>query len=323
MKKILASLPQNYDPSVLVGFNTSDDAGVYLLNEEQALVFTADFITPPVDDPFLFGQIAAANSLSDIYAMGGKPLSCLNLVGFPSGKLEDEVLERIVAGALQKITEAGAVLLGGHTTDDDEPKFGLTVTGLVHPEKIWRNIGAQPGDQLILTKAIGSGVIFNANLKNLVSKEGLQDCLDSLIELNKVASEVLMNYDVHAATDITGFGLAGHCLEMVLGSDLTLNIILDDIPILYEAREMYERGVSTGVNRNNRRMVEKYWKFPEGSAPMLQELMLDPQTSGGLLVAVPEAQTASILKDLQYAGVNSTSRIGYVSNFTQTKLCFR
>ena len=141
---MLASLPQNNDPNVLVGFDTSDDAGVYLLNDEQALVFTADFITPPVDDPYLFGQIAAANSLSDVYAMGGKPLSCLNLVGFPCGKLEDEVLERIVSGALQKITEAGAVLLGGHTTDDAEPKFGLTVTGLVHPEKIWRNIGAQP-----------------------------------------------------------------------------------------------------------------------------------------------------------------------------------
>jgi len=255
--------------------------------------------------------------------MGGNPLSCLNLVGFPSGKLEEDVLERIVAGALKKITEAGAVLLGGHTSDDDEPKFGLTVTGTVHPEKIWRNIGAQPGDQLILTKAIGSGVIFNANLKNLVSKKAFQDCLDSIIELNKVASEVLKNYEIHAATDITGFGLAGHCLEMVPGSELTLNITLDDIPIMSEAREMYDRGVSTGVNKNNRSMVEKHWTFPEGSAPMLQELMLDPQTSGGLLVAVPEAQTDSILRDLRHAGINSASRIGYVDNFTQTKLCFR
>ena len=320
---MLASLPQIHDPNVLVGFDTSDDAGVYLLNEEQALVFTADFITPPVDDPFLFGQIAAANSLSDIYAMGGKPLSCLNLVGFPSKKFEDEILAKIIAGAMQKITEAGAVLLGGHTSDDDEPKFGLTVTGLVHPEKIWRNSGAQTGDQLILTKAIGSGVILNANLKNLVSKEALQDCLNSLIELNKVASEVLKNYEVHAATDITGFGFAGHCLEMVPGANLTINIILDEIPILSQAREMYERGVSTSVNGNNRRMVEKYWKFPKKSAPVLQELMLDPQTSGGLLVVVPEEQTESILKDLQLAGVDSASRIGYVSDFNQTKLCFR
>ena len=157
---------------MLVSFNTSDDAGVYRLNDEQALVFTADFITPPVDDPLIYGQIAAANSLSDIYAMGGKPLSCLNLVGFPSGKLDNEVLKGIIAGGLQKITEAGAVLLGGHTTEDDEPKFGLTVTGLVHPEKIWRNIGLQVGDHLILTKPIGSGVLLNANKK----KTGFSKC---------------------------------------------------------------------------------------------------------------------------------------------------
>ena len=176
---------------MLVGFDTSDDAGVYRLNDEQALVFTADFITPPVDDPLIYGQIAAANSLSDIYAMGGNPLSCLNIVGFPSGKLDDEVLERIIAGALQKINEAGAVLLGGHTTDDDEPKFGLTVTGLVHPEKIWRNSGLQDGDHLILTKPIGSGVLLNANKKKLVSQNALQKCIESMTKLNKTAAELL------------------------------------------------------------------------------------------------------------------------------------
>ena len=320
---MLASLPQNNDPNVLVGFDTSDDAGVYLLNDEQALVFTADFITPPVDDPYLFGQIAAANSLSDVYAMGGKPLSCLNLVGFPSGKLEDEVLERVVAGALQKITEAGAVLLGGHTTDDDEPKFGLTVTGLVHPEKIWRNIGAQPGDQLILTKAIGSGVLFNANLKNLVSAKALGECLDSLIVLNKTAAEVFADFEIHAATDITGFGFAGHALEMLSGPDLSFNITLDAIPIMNEAREMYKRGVTTGVNQTNRTLVENNWNFAEGIPVTQQELMLDPQTSGGLLVAVPEAQTSSILKALHNAGVTSSAQIGYVSNFSESKLCFR
>ncbi|HBL56793.1 MAG TPA: selenide, water dikinase SelD, partial [Deltaproteobacteria bacterium] len=245
MSKLLASLPKNIDQKVLVGFDTSDDAGVYLLSDEQALVFTADFITPPVDDPYLFGQIAAANSLSDIYAMGGKPLSCLNLVGFPSDKLGNEILEGIVTGALQKITEAGAVLLGGHTTDNDEPIFGLAVTGLVHPEKIWRNTGAKPGDQLILTKALGSGVLFNANLKNLVSEKALGDCLDSLIELNKTAAEVLAKFEIHAATDITGFGFAGHALEMLPGSELTFNFSLDEIPILSEAGEMYERGVTT------------------------------------------------------------------------------
>lgn len=308
---------------MLVGFDTSDDAGVYQLNAEQALVYTVDFITPPVDDPYLFGQIAAANSLSDIYAMGGKPLSCLNIAGFPADKLDSEILTGIISGALQKITEAGAVLLGGHTTDNDEPIFGLTVTGMVHPENIWRNIGAQPGDQLILTKALGSGVLFNANLKNLVSAKALGECLDSLIVLNKTAAEVFANFEIHSATDITGFGFAGHALEMLSGPDLSFNITLDAIPIMNEAREMYERGVTTGVNQTNRTLVENNWNFAEGISVTQQELMLDPQTSGGLLVAVPEAQTSSILKALHNAGVTSSAQIGYVSNFSESKLCFR
>jgi selenide,water dikinase len=323
LKKLLASLPNNIDKNVLVGFDTSDDAGVYRLNDEQALVFTADFITPPVDDPYLFGQISAANSLSDIYAMGGKPLTCLNLVGFPADKLDPEILTGIISGALQKLTEAGAVLLGGHTTVNDEPIFGLAVTGMVHPEKIWRNSGAQPGDQLILTKALGSGVLFNANLKNLVSAKALGECLDSLIVLNKTAAEVFADFEIHAATDITGFGFAGHALEMLSGPDLSFNITLDAIPIMNEAREMYKRGVTTGVNQTNRTLVENNWNFAEGIPVTQQELMLDPQTSGGLLVAVPEAQTSSILKALHNAGVTSSAQIGYVSNFSESKLCFR
>ena len=323
MKKLLASLPKNIDKNVLVGFDTSDDAGVYQLNAEQALVYTVDFITPPVDDPYLFGQIAAANSLSDIYAMGGKPLSCLNIAGFPADKLDSEILTGIISGALQKITEAGAVLLGVNTTDNDEPIFGLTVTGMVHPENIWRNIGAQPGDQLILTKALGSGVLFNANLKNLVSAKALGECLDSLIVLNKTAAEVFASFEIHSATDITGFGFAGHALEMLSGPDLSFNITLDAIPIMNEAREMYERGVTTGVNQTNRTLVENNWNFAEGISVTQQELMLDPQTSGGLLVAVPEAQTSSIFKALHNAGVTSSAQIGYVSNFSESKLCFR
>lgn len=255
---------------MLVGFDTSDDAGVYLLNDEQALVFTADFITPPVDDPFIYGQIAAANSLSDIYAMGGKPLTCLNLVGFPSGKLDDEILEGIITGALQKITEGGAVLLGGHTTDDDEPKFGLTVTGLVHPDKIWRNSGARPGDHLILTKAIGSGVLLNANRKKLVTEKAMRECQDSMIKLNKTTAEVMDGFEIHAATDITGFGFAGHALEMVPGADLTFNFTLDEIPVLNEAMQMYQNGIATRVNKINRSMVEQYWSIPQECTPEQQ-----------------------------------------------------
>ena len=307
---------------MLVGFDTSDDAGVYRLNDEQALVFTADFITPPVDDPLIYGQIAAANSLSDIYAMGGKPLSCLNLIGFPSGKLDNEVLEGIIAGALQKITEAGAVLLGGHTTDDDEPKFGLTVTGLVHPEKIWRNSGLQPGDHLILTKPIGSGVLLNANKKKLVSQNALQECIESMTKLNKTAAELMADFEIHAATDITGFGFAGHALEMVPGDELTMNFTLDKIPFFREASQMYLNGITTRVNKFNREMVEQHWSFPHESKFEQQELLLDPQTSGGLLFAVPGDQSASVISALHNAGVTSSKQVGFVSKFKIAKLIF-
>ena len=307
---------------MLVGFDTSDDAGVYRLNDEQALVFTADFITPPVDDPLIYGQIAAANSLSDIYAMGGKPLSCLNLVGFPSGKLDDEVLEGIIAGALQKITEAGAVLLGGHTTDDDEPKFGLTVTGLVHPEKIWRNSGLQDGDHLILTKPIGSGVLLNANKKKLVSQNALQECIESMTKLNKTAAELMADFEIHAATDITGFGFAGHALEMVQRDELTLNFTLDKIPLFREACQMYMNGITTRVNKINREMVEGHWSFSNEVRPEHQELLLDPQTSGGLLFAVPGDQSVSVISALHNAGITSAEQVGFVSRFKIAKLIF-
>ena len=307
---------------MLVGFDTSDDAGVYRLNDEQALVFTADFITPPVDDPLIYGQIAAANSLSDIYAMGGKPLSCLNLVGFPSGKLDNEVLEGIIAGALQKITEAGAVLLGGHTTEDDEPKFGLTVIGLVHPGKIWRNSGLQPGDHLILTKPIGSGVLLNANKKKLVSQNALQECIESMTKLNKTAAELMADFEIHAATDITGFGFAGHALEMVPGDELTMNFTLDKIPFFREASQMYLNGITTRVNKFNREMVEQHWSFPHESKFEQQELLLDPQTSGGLLFAVPGDQSASVISALHNAGITSSKQVGFVSKFKIAKLIF-
>jgi len=317
---LLESLPSPGHPEVLVGFATSDDAGVYRLNDTQALVATADFITPPVDDPELFGQIAAANALSDVYAMGGQPLFCLNLVGFPSKKLGPEILSGIVAGAHRKITEAGAALLGGHTTEDEEPKFGLAVTGMVHPERIWRNVGAQPGDALLLTKAIGSGVLFNANLKGWVSAGALQACLEQLVVLNKTAAAVLGGFTVHACTDVTGFGLAGHGFEMAKGSGVTLAMALDSLPILQEAREMYQRGVTTGVNKENRTMVGGSIRFPEGVSAKDREIVFDPQTSGGLLVAVPEAEAESALAALHEAGVAAAAKIGTVRELEDAHL---
>jgi selenide,water dikinase len=283
---------------------------VYRLDGETALVVTADFITPPVDDPYLFGQIGAANSLSDVYAMGGRPLTCLNLVGFPSNDLGPDVLHGIVEGALSKITEAGAVLAGGHTTDDEEPKFGLSVTGIVHPQNYWRNTGVLAGDLLILTKAVGSGVLFNANLKSWVSEEALKECLRSITTLNKTAAEILAGFEVHAATDITGFGLAGHALEMARGSDVGLEIRASAVPIMDEALAMYEKGVSTGVNAANRALIEDSARFEIDLPGWHREIFVDPQTSGGLLIAVPEAQAGKALQALRDGGVEKAQIVG-------------
>jgi selenide,water dikinase len=321
---LLASLPQTRDPNLLVGFATSDDAGIYRLSEEMALITTADFITPPVNDPYLYGQIAAANAISDVYAMGGRPITCLNLAGFPSGKLEPEVLHQIVTGALSKITEAGAVLAGGHTIEDDEPKFGLAVNGIVHPEKYWSNSGAEPGDVLILTKPVGSGVLFNANLKNWVSSQAMDECLEILINLNKKAAEVMADFEIHAATDITGFGLAGHCLEMAKGSGVTLEIAFDDLHVMSEALEMYEKGVNTGVNPHNRRMVAQNTRFEKTLPDWNQEIVFDPQTSGGLLVAVPSEEAERLLQTLHRAEVAWSHVVGEVKTLQdQINLVFK
>lgn len=310
----MAGLPKNHDPNLLVGHETSDDGGVYRLTDEIALVTTADFITPPVDDPYLFGQIAAANAIGDIYAMGGRPVTCLNLVAFPDKKLPLETLHQIVAGALDKITEAGAVLAGGHSIEDEEPKFGLAVTGVVHPEKYWPNSGARPGDALVLTKPIGSGVIFNANLKKWVSKEALDECLEIACTLNRRAFEIMEGFEIHGATDITGFGLAGHCFEMARASNVTLEIDLDSIPVMREAIEMYRKGVNTGVNQYNRELVKNNISFEKELPAEQQEIIYDPQTSGGLLVSLPESQGETLQKALQEGGVKWASLVGKVQS---------
>jgi selenide,water dikinase len=309
---LLANLPKNIDPNLLVGYETSDDGGVYRLTDDLAIIMTADFITPPVNDPYIYGQIAAANAISDVYAMGGKPVACLNLVSFPSNKLEPEVLHQIVAGALSKITEAGAVLAGGHSVEDDEPKFGLSVTGIVHPGKIWTNKGAQPGDVLILTKPVGSGVLFNANLKKWVSKEAMEACLSILTTLNRTAAEVMSGFDIHAATDVTGFGLAGHGFEIAKASNVCLEIGIQELPIMEEALAMYKRGMTTGVNGYNRQMVEQHSMFKTELSPWNEEIVFDPQTSGGLLVAVTQAQGEDLINALHAKGVTAAKIIGHI-----------
>ena len=312
LARLLEGLPEQVDPDLLVGFETSDDAAVYRLDDERALVLTADIITPPVDDPVLFGRIAAANSLSDVYAMGGHPLAALNLLGFPGDQLGPEVLAGIVAGAREKVLEAGAVLAGGHTTDDEEPKFGLSVTGLVHPERYWRNVGARPGDALVLTKPIGSGVLFNGNLRGWVSAAALDSCVESLTTLNRAAAEVLAGFEVHAATDVTGFGLAGHAFEMAGGSGVALHVEAAAVPVYDEALDMYRRGVSTGVNRANRELVEASTRFAAGLPEEWCALAVDPQTSGGLLAALPADQAPEAVRALVDAGAAASAVVGRV-----------
>jgi len=295
-----------------VGYHTSDDAGIYKLSDEQALVVTADFITPPVNDPYVYGQIAAANAISDVYAMGGVPKVCLNLLCFPSTKLPAEDLEQIIAGALSKITEAGAVLAGGHSVEDDEPKFGLSVTGLVHPGHYWSNGGARAGDALVLTKPLGSGVLFNANLKGWVSDAAMQSCIDALACLNKEAAETMHNYDIHAATDVTGFGLGGHGLEMAKASHAKLRINMESLPFFDEALAMYEKGMSTGVNRHNEKLIGGYLSYERDFSASHKEMILDPQTSGGLLVALPADQAGRLVDELARIPTPAAAIVGEV-----------
>ena len=290
----------------------------------MALVTTADFITPPVNDPYLFGQIAAANAISDVYAMGARPITCISLAGFPSKKLDLEILHQIMAGALDKITEAGAVLAGGHTIEDDEPKFGLAVNGIVHPEKYWANSGAQPGDALVLTKPIGSGVLFNANLKKWVSPEAMAECLQIIKTLNKRAAEIMAGFEVHAATDVTGFGLAGHGFEMAKNSNAALEIHVSRIPVMREALEMYKRGMSTGMNGPNRQLVEKHMHFAEPYPAWHQEIVFDPQTSGGLLAALPANQVENLIDALMEGDGTGAQMIGTVEPLKRSNyLVFR
>ena len=301
-----------------MGYNTSDDAGIYRLSDELALVATADFITPPVNDPYVFGQIAAANAISDVYAMGGEPKVCLNLLCFPSQILPRQVLEQIIAGALSKITEAGAVLAGGHSVEDNEPKFGLSVIGLVHPEKFWTNAGARQGDALVLTKPLGSGVLFNANLKRWVSEPAMRSCVEALTQLNGAAAKIMKKYEIHAVTDVTGFGLGGHALEMARGSHSRLRIRMDDLPLFDEALAMYERGMSTGVNRHNGQLVGEYVEYEKSFSAAQKEMILDPQTSGGLLAALPADQADELVRELSQVPTPAAARVGEVLSHDDT-----
>jgi selenide,water dikinase len=302
---------------LLVGFETSDDAAVYRVADEIALISTVDYITPPVDDPYWFGQIAAANSLSDVYAMGGKPLTALNLVMFPSKKLDMGVLKDILKGGSDKVKEAGASMAGGHSVDDNEPKYGLAVTGCVHPDRVLTNRGCRAGDALILTKPLGTGVLFNSGRAGKLPYPELEALLPQVAALNGKAMEVALNFEVHACTDITGFGILGHSLEMAQGSGRQIDLIFDRLPLYPNAVKMYQKGESTGSNKANRRLADGFWEAVISLAEEEEELLFDPQTSGGLLLAVPADQCAGLLNSLKQAGIETVAQVGEVVEGTK------
>jgi selenide, water dikinase len=341
LDKVLGKLARQHDPNVLVGFDHADDAGVYQIAPDQALVQTVDFFTPIVDDPYTFGQIAATNSLSDVYAMGGKPLTALALVCFPD-KADLEILERILAGGLSKMIEAGCTVIGGHSIRDEETKFGYSVTGLIHPKKIYANQGALPGDALILTKAIGTGVISTAIKKDKAKPEWIEAAIASMTTLNKKAAELITipeittthvgadplvrpversstvhaagAYAVHAMTDITGFGLIGHLREMLLASNVSAQISASAVPLLEGALECVTQGHIPGGLNNNRDFAECTVEYDANVPEALRTILYDPQTAGGLLIAAANGE--HLLSKLQAAAIPA-AQIGEVR--TRTK----
>jgi selenide,water dikinase len=277
------------------------------------MINTVDFITPPVDDPYWFGLISAANSISDIYSMGGKPLTALNVVMFPAKHLDMGMLKDILRGGHDKVVEAGACLVGGHTVDDEEPKYGLCVSGVIHPNRIITNTGGQTGDALILTKPLGSGVLFNAVRSGKLPFKDLEnDTLPSLASLNGAAMETALNFDLHAATDVTGFGIAGHSLEMAIGSGEKVVLYYDRLPFYNDALRMYQKGETTGSNTANRKLVAGKMSIKKFLANQAEELLYDPQTSGGLLLAVPDTQAEKLTAALLAAGVQTAVQIGHI-----------
>jgi selenide, water dikinase len=311
---VLGKLARQHDPNVLVGFDTADDAGVYKISAEQALVQTVDFFTPIVDDPFTFGQIAATNSLSDIYAMGGSPMSALAIVCFPD-KGDLNVLERILAGGLSKMMEAGCAVIGGHSVRDPEIKFGYSVTGSIHPQKVWANAGAKVGDRLIFTKAIGTGVISTAIKKGEARQEWIDAATKSMTTLNARAADVAISggYPIHAATDITGFGLIGHLREMAMGSGVSLRINAAAVQVLEGALECVRKGFIPGGLTANRDFAECLVGYDGNIPEEVKTILFDPQTAGGLLLSVAGERSQELVAALQKAGIQA-AEIGQVTS---------
>ncbi len=297
---------------MIVGTSTRDDAAVYRLNGETALVQSVDVFTPVVDDPYTFGRVAAANSLSDIYAMGARPILALSVIAFPVDKLPISDMREILRGGIDKAREAGIEVVGGHSLEDNEPKFGLSVTGLVHPERILRNSSAQPGDVLVLTKPLGSGVLTHAIKKGQATEEEIREVVEIMTRLNRDACEVMVEVGVSACTDVTGFGLLGHLIEMLQGSGVCARIRAETVPVLPTVRSRVEEGIYPGGTKKNLAYYGKYVDWEEGVEDADRLVLADSQTSGGLLIAVPKAREDELKKGLRDRGVAAHGTIGEI-----------
>lgn len=311
LAQVLCCLPKFSDENLLIDLGTADDAAVYRINNEQAVILTLDFFTPVVDDPFTFGQIAAANSLSDIYAMGGRPVAAMNIACFPPS-LPLEILGEILRGGAEKVKEAGALLVGGHTVEDNEPKYGLSIMGLIHPEKVVSNAGACIGDVLIITKPLGIGILNTAIKGDLASQEAYQKNVDVMSYLNKDACQAMLNVGVSGCTDITGFGFLGHAVEMAEASGVTLEICSESIPIINECMEYAMMGIIPGGAYRNKEHFEDKIIIKGRLNQGMEDILYDPQTSGGLLMAIPEASSKIMMKELSRVNRTAYAIVGKV-----------
>jgi len=306
-------LPFIADPNLIVGMEHGEDAGVYKLTDDLAIVQTIDFFTPIVDDPFIFGQIAATNALSDVYAMGGRPLTAMNVVCFPVGNMDISILRDILRGGLEKMREAGVLLVGGHSVDDGELKYGLSVTGIIHPDKVVLNRGAKVGDRLILTKPLGTGIVSTALKRGMAGASLVAKSVRSMTTLNKRAAELMMKAaDVHAATDITGFGLLGHACEMVEGSDVGMILYGQKVPFFPEIKELAEKGILPGGLLRNKKFRLPMTDVSPSCPGWLLDVLFDPQTAGGLLISLPSAQADKLLEEMHWEGIEEAAIVGEI-----------
>lgn len=308
------------DENVIVGLDRADDAGIYKVSDDLALIQTVDFFTPIVDDPYWFGQISAANALSDVYTMGGTPKTAMNLVAFPVKQMDISVLRQIIQGGIDKLTEAEVVLIGGHSIEDKELKYGLSVTGFVHPAKVLTKKNLRPGDRLVLTKPLGTGIINTAIKAGMASADLTEKVTHLMASLNRNAAAVMSHFDVHACTDVTGFGLIGHLAEMICGSKVSVRIFSEQVPVIPEALEFAAMGLIPAGAYKNREFRESMICFDEAVKRSQQDILVDPQTSGGLLISVGSVQSEALVKALRDAGIGDTAEIGEVLKDPEEKI---